>query len=155
MEKKNELQNVEMESIYIVDEVNNEAILQEYRNLPEANLRKASKIQYPKGVTWKVVKTGKFIKIDNVMKDPEVGPAGRKLGGRSMIGSPIDLEGKTIGVIWIISYLENPFTEYDKELLISIGDTIGIAIAQAKLYESEQEQKQKIEALQKISRTIT
>lgn len=155
LDKIIELQNVEMASIYIVDEVNNEAILQEYRNLPEAYLRKASRIQYPKGVTWKVVKTGKFIKIDNVMKDPEVGPAGRKLGGRSMIGSPIDLEGKTIGVIWIISYLENPFTEYDKELLISIGDTIGIAIAQAKLYESEQEQMQKIEALQKISRAIT
>lgn len=155
LDKIIELNNVEMACIYIVDEVNNEAILQKYRNLPETYLRTASRIQYSKGVIGKVIKTGKVIKIDNVIKNPEVGPAERKLGGRSMIGSPINLEGKTIGVICIIGYIENPFTEYDKELLTSLGDNIGIAIAQAKLYESEQEQMQRIEAIQKISREIT
>ena len=67
LDKIIELQNVEMASIYIVDEVNNEAIFQEYRKLPEAYLRKAARIQYTKGLNWKVGKTGKFKKIDNVI----------------------------------------------------------------------------------------
>src|SRR3990172_3714205 len=129
-----ELDNVDLACIYLVYEAKNVAVMQDQRNFPEEFLQRAGVIPYPKGATWKVISTGKISNVKNAQTDPDVGPAGRDLGFRSMLGIPINLEGKTIGVIWLLSYKEYLFTTREEGLLVSIGNHVATAIAKAKLY---------------------
>ena len=129
-----DLENIDIACIYLVDEGKQEAILQDHRNLTEDFIRRAGRIPYPRGVTWKVINTGIVVNVKNAQEDTDVGAAGRDMGFRGMLGIPIVLEAKTIGVIWLLSYREYLFTKLEEELLVSIGNQIAIAIAKAKLH---------------------
>ena len=128
------LENVDMACIYLVDEDRKEAILQAHRNIPEDYIRRAEKIPYPKGITWKVINTGEILNIRDAQIDPNIGPAGRDLGHHGVLGIPITFPSKVIGVIWFFSYREHQFNKQEIDLLTSIGTQIAIAIAKAKLY---------------------
>ncbi len=129
-----ELEHIDIACIYLVDEGKEEAILQDHRNLTEDFIRRAGRIPYPKGVTWKVINTGIIVNVKNAQEDNVVGPAGHDMGFRGMLGIPIVLEAKIIGVIWLLSYREYLFTKLEEELLVSIGNQIAVAIAKAKLH---------------------
>jgi ADP-ribosylglycohydrolase len=49
------LHDVDMAFIYLISEDRKEAVLQTHRNLTEDYIRRAGRIPYPKGVTWKVL----------------------------------------------------------------------------------------------------
>ncbi|MGB7293568.1 MAG: EAL domain-containing protein [Thermodesulfobacteriota bacterium] len=125
---------VDIACIYLVDHAKNEAVLQDHRGFPDNFLQKASRIPKPKGVTWKVINSGQILNVSNASQNKDVGPAGRDLGFRSMLGIPIKLQTKTLGVIWLLSYTEHVFTKREVELLVAIGDQIAIAVARANLY---------------------
>jgi signal transduction histidine kinase len=148
------LENVDIACIYLVNEIGNEAVMQDHRNFPEGFIQKAGRIPHPKGVTWKVINTREILNVKNAEKDPDVGPAGRDLGFRSMLGIPINLEGKTIGVIWLLSYREHLFTKSEEELLISIGSQIAIAIARAKQTRELAERNRNLSILSAISQSV-
>ncbi len=128
------LKNIDIAAIYLVDWDRKEAVLQAQRNLSEDYIKKAERIPYPKGLTWKVINTGQIVNIEDIQKDPSVGSAGRDLGHHSVLGIPITLEGRVIGVLYFASYKERQFNKQEIELLTSIGNQIAIAIAKAKLY---------------------
>lgn len=129
------MDNVDMVMIYIVDKDKKEAVVQAERNLPEFYIKRAGRIPFPKGITWKVINSGSLINIENAQKDPDIGPAGRDLGHHSILGIPISLENDVIGVIWFLSYKERKFSEREVRLLSALGDQIALAIAKAKMIE--------------------
>lgn len=129
------LQDVDLAFIYLISEDRKEAVLQAHRNLTEDYIRRAGRIPYPKGTTWKVLNSGQMLNIKDIQKDKDIGPAGKDLGHRRSLGIPIVLEGIVTGVIWLASFKEGKFSEEEIELNVSIGNIIGIAIAKAKLYE--------------------
>ena len=114
------LENVDMMVTYLVDEEKREAVIQSHRNVPEDYIRRAGRIPYPKGVTWKVINTGTILNVEDIQKDPDIGPAGRALGHHSLLGIPIVLEKKVIGVIWFLSYKERKFSETEVSLLSTL-----------------------------------
>jgi PAS domain S-box-containing protein len=128
------LENVDMAMIYLVDDDRKEAIIQAHRYIPDEYIRRAGRIPYPKGITWKVINTGEILNVLDVQRDPDIGPAGRDLGPHGVLGIPITLDDKVIGVIWLFSYKAHRFDEQEVALLSSIGKQIAIAIAKAKLY---------------------
>lgn len=129
------LQDIDMAYIYLISEDRKEAVLQAHRNAPEDYIRRAGRIPYPKGVTWKVLNSGQVINIEDIQKDKDIGEAGKDMGHHRALGIPIILEGIVMGCIWLASYKKGKFSEYEIDLNVSIGNHIGIAIAKAKLYE--------------------
>ncbi|MGH7889256.1 MAG: GAF domain-containing protein, partial [Thermodesulfobacteriota bacterium] len=120
--------------------------MQDHRNFPETYIKKAARIPYPKGVTWKIINSGEILNVKNAQNDPDIEPAGRELGFGSMLGIPITLEGKNIGVFWLLTYKEHQFTKPEEDLLTTIGTQIAIAIAKANLY-SELSKKNRYETI--------
>jgi len=133
------LKDVDMAFIYIISKDRKEAVLEAHRNLTEDYLGRASRIPYPKGITWKLLNSGKVVNIEDIQKDKDVGPAGKEMGHRRGLGIPIILEGVVMGVVWLASYKTGKFSEHEIKLNVSIGNSIGIAIAKAKLYEEMEE----------------
>src|SRR3990170_3006539 len=141
------MEDVDMAVIYLVDDDRKEAVLQAQRNFPEDYIRRAGRIPYPKGITWKVINNGEIVNIEDVQKDPDIGPAGRDLGHHSILGVPITLDRVVIGVTWFLSYKARQFNEQEVELLSSIGNQIAIAIAKAKLYRNLKEANEQLKKL--------
>jgi PAS domain S-box-containing protein len=145
------LENVDMAFIYLVDLSTKEAVLRGHRNLPEDYLKRAGRIPYPKGITWKIIESGKAVNIKDIQKDPYVGPAGRELGHHGVLGLPITIDGKVMGVIYFASYQERQFRNREVDLLSSIGNQIAISVAKAQLYR----ELSKRNKFQTIVRTVT
>jgi PAS domain S-box-containing protein len=145
-----ELENVDMAIIYLVDENTSEAVVQAHRNFPEHYLERASKIPYPKGITWRAINSGSIINIEDAQKDPQIGSAGKELGHHSLLGIPILQNGAGIGVIWFLSYKERKFDEREVNLLLTIGNQIATAIIKAKLYRDLQDANEKLMELDKM-----
>jgi PAS domain S-box-containing protein len=139
------LENMDMAAIYLVDEEKREAVLQAHRNFPEAYIKRAARIPYPKGITWKIINSGQILNVEDAQKDPSIGPAGRDLGHHGILGIPIFLEEKVIGVIYFLSYKELKFEEKELNLLSSFGDQIAIAIAKAKMFEEIRKREKDLE----------
>lgn len=141
-----ELENVDMVMIYLVDEERKEAVLEAWKNVPEDYLRRASRIPYPRGVTWKVINTGEVLNIPDAQKDPDIGPAGRDLGHHGVLGIPVFSDGKVIGVIWFLSYKEHKFSEDEVRFLSILGTQVAIAISKAKMIEDLREYARMLES---------
>jgi len=124
------------------------------RKLTEDYIHRAGTIPYPKGITWKTINTGEIVNIEDIQKDPNIGPAGRDLGHHGVLGIPITLEEKVIGVIFFLSYKERAFDKQEVSLLSSIGNQISIAIAKAKQTEDLNKRNEDLEILNTITKAV-
>jgi PAS domain S-box-containing protein len=134
LELATRVENVDMVSIYLVDEDRKEAILRAAKNVPEDDMRKADRIPCPEGITWKLIESGEIMNVGVSKKAPPVDPAFGELGNHGMLGIPIILEEAVIGAIWFQSNKEGQFNDEEIDLLSSIGREIAVAIARARLY---------------------
>src|SRR5262245_37287721 len=64
---------------------------------------------------------------------------------RSLIGAPLIVEGRLIGVIHADTVLDRRFNESDLRLLQVAGDRIALAIEQTRLYEVEKQERRQAE----------
>ncbi len=148
-----ELEKVDMATIYLVDESKNEAVLQAQRNFPEDYVKNASRIPRGRGITWHVIQTGEILNVEDVHKHP-VGPAGKRVGFHGVLGVPIMLDQKAIGVIYFVRYEDEKFTQSEVELLTTIGDQIAIAIARAKQTQELERRNQNLSVLSAITENV-
>jgi diguanylate cyclase (GGDEF)-like protein len=116
-------------SIYFVE--GDEAVMKAYRGYPDIFIKRARRIPYPKGFTWKTIIEGKPRYVPDVDKDDVIGPVGREAGTKSYVSMPIKFEGKTIGCININSLQKNAFDQDELDLLEAVASQIEAAIANA------------------------
>jgi len=77
-----------------------------------------------------------------------------KEGLVSFIGTPLMSKGKVVGALALGTKKKRIFTQDDLDLLFSIGEAIGIAVKNAKLYKKERDKARHIRALYRIARAI-
>jgi len=116
------LQDVDLAFIYLINVERKEAVLQAHRNLTEDYIRRAGRIPYPKATTWKVLNSGQVLNIKDIQNDKDIGPAGKDMGFRRLLGIPIILEGIVMGVIWLASF-EKGFLTRVKERTAELEKT--------------------------------
>ncbi|MEQ9618395.1 MAG: GAF domain-containing protein [Deltaproteobacteria bacterium] len=129
------LKNVNMAFIYLVDEVRKEAVLETYRNVPESYIKKVSRIPKGVGITWKILDSGKLLNVEDIQKSNEIGPAGKDLGNIGVLGAPLTVDGKVIGVIYFTTHRYRKFDHSEVSLFSSISDQLSLAISKAQVYE--------------------
>ncbi|MCL4245549.1 MAG: GAF domain-containing protein, partial [Candidatus Dadabacteria bacterium] len=143
-----------MAAIYLLDDSGKNAVLQSQRNFPDDYVEHASVIPLGTGVTGKVLATGKMLNIEDVHKSDEIGPAGKRAGFHGILGLPIDLDGKAIGVIWFARYKEEKFTRGEIELLTTIGNQIAVAISRAKQHQELEEKNRNLSILSTLAERV-
>lgn len=148
-----ELEKVDMAAIYLVDESKNEAVLQAERNFPKDYVENAAHIPQGRGITWQIIQTGDILNVEDIHKHP-VGPAGKRVGFHGVLGVPIMLDQKAIGVIFFVRYEDEKFTQSEVELLTTIGNQIAIAIARAKQTQELERRNQNLSVLSAIAENV-
>jgi len=89
------------------------------------------------GIAGRVAQSGKSILLEDISTDPDAAHPDLIIteGLKAFISVPLRAKDSILGVINVASRMPHHYTKDDMYLLHSIGDQLGIAIEQAKLYE--------------------
>jgi len=95
------------------------------------------RIPLGQGFAGRVAETVQPVNIEDTSQADLYNPLLREKGIRSLLGVPLLVEGRVIGVIHVGSFTPQHFTEDDTSLLQLAADRIALAIDNARLYEEE------------------
>lgn len=89
------------------------------------------------GFAGRIVAQGKPIVIEDVSQADVFNPLLREKGIKSLLGVPLVVEGRPIGVLHVGTLKSTKFSEEDVRLLQLAADRIALAIENARLYQVE------------------
>jgi GAF domain-containing protein len=122
--------------ILLIDEQTQTLVHRVYRGYSREFVEKI-RLSLGEGITGSVAQSGKAILLEDISSDSRV--AHREMvvaeGLKAFICVPLRAKDKVLGVLNVASDLPHRFTTNDMQLLYAIGDQLGIAIEQARLYE--------------------
>jgi len=130
--------NVQGAIVILLDEERNELFFLGAAYDDEATEKRAKEIRYPaeKGVSGRVIKTGKPVIVPDTSKDPYYYPIiDQQIGyhSRNMLDVPLRSGDRTIGVLLATNKKEGSFDQTDIELLNMIGGTVALSIENARV----------------------
>ena len=131
-----EFMNGTVGEILLIDESNQSLSRRVHRGLSKEFV-KGLRTNLGEGITGSVAQSGKAILLEDISADPRV--THRKLiiaeGLKAFISVPLRAKERVLGVLNIASHRRRKYTDEDMYLLYAIGDQLGIAIENARLYE--------------------
>ena len=136
-----ELMDAEASSIFEVDHERDELFFRLARGKGGSRVREI-RLSMGEGIAGRVALEGKPLLVADVYEDKRFSPRMDKYTGfktRSIIGVPMKHKGRLIGVLEVLNKRGGPFEEEDLELLTVVGNQIGIAMENARLYQRLQE----------------
>jgi GAF domain-containing protein/anti-sigma regulatory factor (Ser/Thr protein kinase) len=111
----------------------------------EEEVEQGIRLPLGEGFAGRIASERRAISIENVDDADILNPILREKGIRSLLGVPLLIEGRVIGVMHVGSLVHRTFTVDERDLLQLAADRAALAIEQAALYE----QRRLAEALQR------
>jgi PAS domain S-box-containing protein len=104
----------------------------------EEEVKLDMRIPFGRGIAGRIAARGATMVIDDVSTVEIVSPILRAKGLRTLLGTPLVLDGRGIGVVHVGSLSPRRFTPDDIRLLELVADRIATAIGRARLFGAEQ-----------------
>ena len=104
----------------------------------EEEVRLDMRIPFGRGIAGTIAARGATMVIEDVSQAEVVSPILRAKGLHTLLGTPLVLDGRGIGVVHVGSLSPRRFTPDDARLLELVADRIATAIGRARLFEAEQ-----------------
>jgi GAF domain-containing protein/anti-sigma regulatory factor (Ser/Thr protein kinase) len=103
------------------------------------------------GFAGRVIARRRAIIIDDIDKAEIYNPILREKGIRSLLGVPLLIEGRPLGVLHVGTLTPRKFTDDDRDLLQRVADRAALAIGNAQLFTAERSARRQLEALQRVT----
>lgn len=132
-------------SIYMVE--GTEAVLKAHSGYPEAYIKRAGRIPYPRGTVWRTIIDGRPRYVEDVDLDETIGPAGRDIGIKSYLSIPIRFGENTVGALNVASFDKYAFNQDELNLLQIIAQQIEIAVNNAHVTDRLKQSEEKYRTL--------
>ncbi|MBC7809808.1 MAG: GAF domain-containing protein, partial [Burkholderiales bacterium] len=134
--------------ISLIDDKAGEVVMRAQRGWVRDFVNPPMRIPFGKGMSGRVIRTNDVV-IENDLKGTgELAvPRFREEPFRSIAMAPMHARGKVIGILSIMSLQPASFGPEVADLLRAIADTVGIALDNARLYESSVEQENRLSAV--------
>lgn len=131
-----DIMNGTIGEILIIDEQTQTLSHRVHRGLSEEFIEQLL-LSLGEGINGRVAQTGKAIMLEDISSDPRVAHPElvRAEGLKAFVCVPLRAKEKVLGVLNVASRIQRDYTSNDMHLLYAIGDQLGIAIEQARLYE--------------------
>ena len=143
MEGVTSLIGVERASVFLIDEATDDLVLQY-----SADLQETIRLPAPwLGIAGWIAGQGEPAIVNDVRRDPRFLPdidAITQFDTRSILGAPLKLNDRVIGVVEVLNKLDGPFTERDQDLLVDFGKWAAIALHNARLYQELEEANERL-----------
>jgi serine phosphatase RsbU (regulator of sigma subunit)/anti-sigma regulatory factor (Ser/Thr protein kinase) len=121
-------------AVLLLDEDRKTLVARAARGLEE-EVRQGVQVPLARGFAGRVAARGVPIVIEDLGRAEVVNPILRQKGIRSMLGVPVHVEGRVIGVMHIGTLTRRTFTNDDVALLQLAADRVALAIDNARLSE--------------------
>src|SRR5436309_2133946 len=125
-------------AVLLLDEATNELVARAAKGI-EQEVEAGVRIPLGRGFAGKIAAERRTIAIPDVDHADVLNPILSEKGLRSLLGAPLVVEGRVIGVLHVGSLVRRDFTEEDAQLLQLAADRMAVAIDHARLYETERE----------------
>ena len=137
-DKIKEVMNLDIVLIFLLNEENKELELKAYRGISDDFAAALKGLKVGEGFCGKAAQTGELQLIeDNAQDSIFAEETVKKEGIRGGLVVPLKAEGKVTGILCVAMHGSRQFLDEEIELLITIGNQIGVAIENARLYERE------------------
>jgi GAF domain-containing protein/anti-sigma regulatory factor (Ser/Thr protein kinase) len=120
----------------------------------EEEVEQGVRIPVGRGFAGRVVAERRAIAIPDIDHADIVNPILRQKGIRSLLGVPLLVEGRAIGVLHVGTLTPRLFDEDDRDLLQVAADRVALAIEHARVYELERQARQAAEAAVRTLQSI-
>ena len=137
----------------LLDESGEELVASWARGLEE-EVEAGVRIPVGKGFAGRVAATRTPVFIPDVERAELVNPLLIKRGLKSLLGVPLLVEGRLLGVLHVGSVTPRVFTKDDERTLQLLADRVALAIEQSRLYESERAASRRLEFLAEASELL-
>ena len=127
--------SVDTAVILLLDEDGQTLVARAAKGLEE-EVRQGVRIPVRKGFAGRVAATAQPVRIEDLEHVDVLNPLLREKGLKSLLGVPLMVEGRVIGVLHVGSLRQRVFTDDDVEVLQSAGDRAALSI-QGRLAERE------------------
>ncbi len=128
---------IETGAIALVNEQTKELSFAVHRGFPEELLHEADSLKLGPGLTGRAAQSGEPILVEDISEEAGLSKIELEMkeeGFRSFACIPLGSKEKVLGVMDIASHDLRQFSSHDVELLTSIGNQIGVAIDNARLF---------------------
>ena len=122
--------------IMLLDEQTKTLYYRVYHGL-SAKYADEMRLSLDEGIAGKVARSGRPVLVEDISLEPSAArPHLISMEGlKAFLSIPLQARGNILGVMNVASHMPRRFTKRDMHLLHSVGDLLGTAIEQAKLYE--------------------
>ncbi|MDQ2975768.1 MAG: GAF domain-containing protein, partial [Acidobacteriota bacterium] len=145
LDRIREALNVDTVAILLLRTEGSELVAWAAKGLEE-EVKLGVRIPVGKGFAGKVVAEVRPIIIDDISKADVFNPMLLEKGIKSLLGVPLLIEGRPIGVLHVGTLKFTSFTDDNVQLLQLAGDRIALAIENARLYQVEKKARSEAEA---------
>jgi PAS domain S-box-containing protein len=140
-----EAMNVDTVAILLTEPEGDELVAWAAKGLEE-EVELGVRIPVGKGFAGKVSASRSPVIINDLETADVLNPLLKKKGLKSLLGVPLLIEGRVIGVMHVGRFTQYEFTEDDTRLLQLVADRIALAIENARLFEEERMARREAEA---------
>jgi signal transduction histidine kinase/GAF domain-containing protein len=137
----------------LLDDTGDELVASWARGLEE-EVEAGVRIPVGQGFAGRVAADRTPVFIPDVERADLVNPLLVKRGLKSLLGVPLLVEGRLLGVLHVGSIEPRVFTEDDERTLQLLADRVALAIEQSRLYESERAASRRLEFLAEASELL-
>jgi GAF domain-containing protein/two-component sensor histidine kinase len=145
-------------AIRLLDPQDQSLVLATYQGLSEAYVQHAKRFPLSQEIVGWVAREAKPSLSEDMWTDTRVSPEVRKLlkdvGHRSLAQVPLMAQDRLVGTLGLVSWTPSFFNKEDLNLLNAIGQQLGVAIANAQLFEETQRRAQRLAVLNAIAAVI-
>lgn len=148
LEKVMQLMNVNNGGIFLLEPETGQYVLRRQKNLTEGFIREKGRVNLGEGCTGTAAKTGE-IYCAYAMPERQFlcEDAERLMKLDCFVASPIKVKGKVVGVLELFAPSARRITADEASLITAVGNQIGIAIENAKLYQEAKNNVAKLTSL--------
>ena len=139
---------VDASGISMVDEVAGELVLRAQRGWKNDFVTEPMRIKLGQGLSGRAVTNDEVVITGDLTNDPRLYvPEILAEQIQAQVLAPMHARGKVVGILSVMSYKPYTFDETEIAVIRAIADQVGIALDNARLYESVREQQSRLEAV--------
>ena len=145
-------------AIRLLDPQEQSLDLAAYRGLSEEYIHQAARFPLTEEIVGWVAREEEPSLSEDMWNDTRVSPKVRELlkevGHRSLAQVPLMAQDRLVGTLGLVSRTPGFFSQDDLQLLNAIGQQLGVAIANAQLFEETQRRAQRLATLNAVAAVI-
>jgi PAS domain S-box-containing protein len=137
LERIRDVLAVDVVSVLFVDEAGHTLIQQAVTGLID-DAGPLGRIPIGQGLVGRIASDRRGVLVNDVAMAPDAEPMVQQSGLSALIGAPLGVEGRVLGVLLVGTRRHRRFVDADLTFLQIVADRVALAVDRAQLYEQEQ-----------------